>query len=106
MIIRIRPKSQDHLPPALRKLIPPPAYELHVVVTDDAYEMGTVLEKWTRFRLTDSQVSVHMAVLGGSGSGKSKFIELFLRQRLLDGKAFGLWDPHGDLAKSLVAFVA
>ena len=47
-----------------------------------------------------------MAVLGGSGSGKSKFLEGFLRHCLLQNKSFALWDPHGDLAKALLAFVA
>src|SRR5207302_1448988 len=39
-------------------------------------------------------------------SGKSKFLELLLRQCLLQQKPFALWDPHGDLTKNLLAFVA
>lgn len=58
------------------------------------------------FSLTSAQLAVHMAVLGNSGSGKSKFLELLLRQYLVDHHPFALWDPHGDLTKALLSFVA
>jgi hypothetical protein len=48
---------------------------------------------------------VHMAVLGESGSGKSKFLELFFRHLLMLGEGGMLIDPPGDLADALAAFV-
>lgn len=70
------------------------------------FDMGTVAGEGTPFLLTPDQISVHMAVLGGSGSGKSKFVELLLRQYMLDGKGFCFVDPHGDTAAGLLAFAA
>lgn len=107
MITRIGPKPEKtDLAPTFQKLIQEPRYVQHAVVTSPPLEMGHVIGNGQKCFLTDAQIAVHMAVLGGSGSGKSKFLELMLRQRLLDGRAFGLWDPHGDLAKSLLAFAA
>src|ERR1051325_3529575 len=126
MIKPIRPGDPKKKTSALEKLVySPPEPKNSVPVR--AFDIGRVLEvarkeeekKTLRignfrigietkqaFQLTDFQVGAHMAVLGGSGGGKSKFLELFLRQCLLKGKPFGLWDPHGDLARSLMAFVA
>src|SRR6266404_471827 len=56
--------------------------------------------------LAPHQTAVHMAVLGGSGSGKSTFIELLLRQQMLAGLGFCYIDPHSDTANNLVAFAA
>lgn len=70
------------------------------------FDLGVIVGDDIPFVLTPDQISVHMAVLGGSGSGKSKFVELLLRQYMLDGKAFCFVDPHGDTAASLLAFAA
>ena len=83
-----------------------PIYARIAAAVAFTYLVGEVLDTHDTLSLTDADISVHMAVLGNSGAGKSKFLEAFLRQRLQKGKAFALWDPHGDLAKSLLAFVA
>src|ERR1019366_8510518 len=106
MIVPIRPRKQENgLAPIFQQLAEQPQYPVSAV-TAPPLEMGWVVGRDEQFCLSDAHLAVHMAVLGGSGSGKSKFLELMLQQRLLDGKAFGLWDPHGDLAKSLLALVA
>jgi ABC-type transport system involved in cytochrome bd biosynthesis fused ATPase/permease subunit len=46
-------------------------------------EQNRILKTNVEFTLTPDQISVHMAVLGGSGTGKSKFIELLLRQYMM-----------------------
>ncbi len=60
--------------PELRRFIPP-------VPPDDAtsFQVGTVLGAGVPFHLAASFLKVHMAVLGESGGGKSKFLELFVR---------------------------
>jgi len=99
-----------HLP--VLTVAPAPPVPLPPTVAAVPLRMGEVLDPDTlaptddEFWLAPDHVAVHMAVLGNSGSGKSKFLELFLRQRLLTGQPFALWDPHGDLAKGLLAFVA
>src|SRR5438105_2272654 len=70
------------------------------------FHLGVVVGENSPFLLTPEQISVHMAVLGGSGSGKSKFLELLLRQYMIDGHSFFFFDPHGDTAKDLLAFAA
>jgi len=98
--------QQNGLAPAARKIAETPAYLRKVVLDAIVFVLGIIVDTEQKFSLTPDQLGVHVAVLGGSGAGKSKFLELLLRNCFLNGKAFGLWDPHGDLAKSLLAYVA
>lgn len=106
-------KLPPKLPPR-RRPPDPPASGLTDPRTIEAVpaKLGEVLDPASRepigeeFVLEPHQWMVHMAVLGNSGGGKSKFLELFFRHRLVTGQPFALWDPHGDLAKNLLAFVA
>ncbi len=54
----------------------------------------------------DTQLGRHMAVLGASGSGKSKYLEQFGRYLLRSGNGFTFIDPHGDTATALVEYAA
>lgn len=56
------------------------------------------------FPFGERHLEKHLAVLGGTGSGKSKFLELLMRQLLLAYRGFCLIDPHGDLSEDLLAF--
>lgn len=69
------------------------------------FDLGTCVDG-RPLQLTWDQIKVHMAILGGSGSGKSFFIELLLRNFMNDGLGFCFIDPHGDSARNLVAFAA
>lgn len=68
------------------------------------FELGTVLDHSTQFRLSEEQLSTHSCVLGASGSGKSKFLELLMRYLLVGKRGFALIDPHGDLSEDLLAY--
>ena len=57
-------------------------------------------------RLDAEQRSRHMHVIGASGTGKSKFLELMIRQDILAGHGLCLIDPHGTLADDIVQFCA
>jgi len=48
----------------------------------------------------------HIYAIGGTGVGKTKFLENLIRQDILMGNGFGLIDCHGDLIKSTVKFIA
>src|SRR6266849_7715827 len=48
----------------------------------------------------------HLAIIGLSGVGKSYLIENLIRQDIQHGTGFVLFDVHGDLADSVVAFLA
>lgn len=47
----------------------------------------------------------HLYVVGKSGSGKSKFLELLIKNDLERGKGVGVLDPHGDLVDNILRFV-
>lgn len=47
----------------------------------------------------------HTYVIGKTGAGKSTLLEAMIRQDLLSGRGLALFDPHGDLAASLMAWL-
>jgi len=47
----------------------------------------------------------HLYVVGKSGSGKSKLLELLVHEDLLRGRGVAVLDPHGDLVDSILRFV-
>ena len=47
----------------------------------------------------------HMYVVGKSGSGKSKFLELLLRQDIAYGYGLCFIDPHGEIIEEILDFI-
>ncbi|MBI4994936.1 DUF87 domain-containing protein [Candidatus Peregrinibacteria bacterium] len=47
----------------------------------------------------------HVYVVGKSGTGKSKMLELLIRDDILAGKGVGVLDPHGDLVDAVIKYV-
>lgn len=47
----------------------------------------------------------HLYTVGKSGSGKSKLLELLIIQDIMDGKGFGVLDPHGDLIDNILRYI-
>jgi len=47
----------------------------------------------------------HLYVVGKSGSGKSKLLELLIREDILAGHGVGILDPHGDLVDSVLEMI-
>lgn len=56
-------------------------------------------------RLKDADRRRHMYIIGKSGSGKSEFQKLMIKQDIEQGKGVCVIDPHGDLAEDCLAFV-
>ncbi len=77
------------------------------------YHLGKVLGDDRPFFLSDEMLTTHMCVLGRTGSGKSKMLELWMREMLVanrDGssearRGFCLIDPNGDLSEDALAYV-
>jgi hypothetical protein len=46
-----------------------------------------------------------MYVIGKTGVGKSTFLEMMIRQDLVNGAGLALFDPHGDLVERLIAWM-
>lgn len=47
----------------------------------------------------------HLYVVGKSGVGKSKFLELLIRQDIAHGHGLCLMDPHGDVIDAILDFI-
>ncbi|MCU1231001.1 MAG: hypothetical protein JWO97_3885 [Acidobacteria bacterium] len=47
----------------------------------------------------------HLYIVGKTGVGKSSLLELMIRQDLLSDAGLALFDPHGDLAERVVAWL-
>lgn len=47
----------------------------------------------------------HLYIVGKTGSGKSRLLELLLISDILNGQGCCLLDPHGDLADELLMFI-
>lgn len=52
----------------------------------------------------DDELATHMTVYGGTGKGKSKLLELIIRQLIEQRAGVCVIDPHGDLAEDLLAW--
>lgn len=50
--------------------------------------------------------NTHLYVVGQSGQGKSKFLEMLLHQLVFTDWGVGVFDPHSDLASDLLAQLA
>ncbi len=59
----------------------------------------------TTVEFGDEELATHMAVYGGTGKGKSKLLELIIRQIIEQRGGVCVIDPHGDLVEDLMAYV-
>ncbi len=59
----------------------------------------------TKFGIKRKDRRRHMYLIGKTGSGKSKLMELLLVSNIQDGDGCCLLDPHGDLAKDILQYV-
>jgi hypothetical protein len=48
----------------------------------------------------------HFYVIGGTGVGKSKFLQYLIMQDIFEGRGVGVIDPHGDLIEDLKGLLA
>ncbi|PJC37418.1 hypothetical protein CO046_00615 [Candidatus Peregrinibacteria bacterium CG_4_9_14_0_2_um_filter_53_11] len=55
-----------------------------------------------RFGLKRSDRRRHLYVVGKSGTGKSKMLELLINEDIQAGHGVGVLDPHGDLVDSIL----
>ena len=58
-----------------------------------------------QFGLSRADRVGQLLILGKSGSGKSKMLELLVREDLMHGKGFALIDCHGDLTDDLLGTI-
>lgn len=69
--------------------------------------LGSIQDSSLEMVLSQSQRQKHTHVLGGTGVGKSKFLEVLIRQDLMNrDTGLCLLDPHGSLYDSIVEYAA
>jgi len=72
-----------------------------------AKSVGASFRTQQDIRLSDTDRQRHTHVLGATGTGKSKFLEILIRQDILNRRAgLCLLDPHGALYDDVVQFIA
>lgn len=92
----------------------PPPPELPVLGSEDAKEISffgrtnyaaALEEKKFIFGAKRADRNRHIYIVGKSGVGKSKLLELLVRQDIAHGKGVCFIDPHGDVIEALLDFV-
>lgn len=71
-----------------------------------AIPIGQNANKKPLFLSPELRQSTHMHVIGGSGKGKSKFLEWMIRRDIREGNGLCLIDWHGTLYKDLLRYCA
>src|SRR5258707_15887293 len=69
-----------------------------------AIPLGTRANEKTLLLRPELRQSTHMHVIGGSGKGKSKFLEWMIRRDIREGEGFCLIDWHGTLYKDVLRY--
>ncbi len=91
------------------KKAPPPDILPKVTTIDDKSisligETNYRNEK-TRFGIKRADRRRHVYIVGKTGAGKSKLLELMMLEDIKDDCGFCLIDPHGDLAKEVLTHI-
>lgn len=71
------------------------------VVLGRNYHLGAI----TDIGLTADERERHVFIVGGTGNGKTTLLKYAIAQDILNGKGVAVIDPHGDLAKELLALI-
>ena len=71
----------------------------------DDFTIGQNLRDGNLMTLSPDDMLNHFLVVGGTGRGKSKLLELRMRHHLDSGDGFMLLDPHGTLFDDVLGYV-
>ncbi len=67
--------------------------------------LGKNIETGQDFEITPEERKVHMHVMGASGRGKSKFLEMMIQKDIWNGEGLCLLDPHGSLYNNITKWI-
>lgn len=67
--------------------------------------LGKNIETGKDFEITPEERKLHMHVMGASGRGKSKFLEMMIQKDILNGEGLCLLDPHGSLYNNITKWI-
>lgn len=57
------------------------------------------------FGIPEEDRCAHTYIIGKTGAGKTTMLEMLIRQDLLNGVGFAVFDPHGDLAERVIRWM-
>ncbi len=58
-----------------------------------------------KFGIRENDRVSHCFIIGKTGVGKTTLMKTKISQDIQNGKGFAVFDPHGDLAESVIAMV-
>jgi len=71
------------------------------------FDIGQLMDGDQEFSLSQKERENHTHIIGSTGTGKSKFLELLLRQDIKNRKAgLCLIDPHGSLYEEVLLYAS
>ncbi len=83
----------------------PPGPTLFDQQIPDTFNLGWYYsEKKNQYqmaKISNDDRNSHFYVIGGTGVGKSKFLQYLIMQDIFEGRGVGVIDPHGDLIEDL-----
>ncbi len=77
----------------------------HVSFIGQTNYVAALEEKKFVFGIKREDRRRHLYIVGKSGVGKSKFLELLIRQDIATGAGLCLMDPHGDVIEDILQFI-
>ncbi len=100
------PDHTPHIVHVLAKKAEPPQ-DLPKKGTEDIclFGMTNYHNHFVPFGIKRSDRKRHLYTVGKSGVGKSKMLELLIKEDLENGEGVGVLDPHGDLVDAVLKFV-
>lgn len=106
------PQLKDKVPHILRILSRKARPPLGLPTAENTPEKDLVKFGITNYRsqkipfgLKTADKARHLYMVGKSGSGKSKLLELLGYSDIINGRWFALLDPHGDLVDNILKFI-
>lgn len=106
------PQLKDKVPHILRILSRKARPPLGLPTAENTPEKDLVKFGITNYRsqkipfgLKTADKARHLYMVGKSGSGKSKLMELLAYSDITNGRWFALLDPHGDLVDNILKFI-
>ena len=88
----------------------PPGPTLYDEQIPDTFNLGWFYSEnknqYQMAKISNTDRNSHFYVIGGTGVGKSKFLQYLIMQDILEGRGVGVIDPHGDLIDDLKGLLA
>jgi hypothetical protein len=78
--------------------------------SDQRYFIGTASHPYQPIQtdnvfLSDEELATHLHIVGATGSGKTKLMEMLIRMLIMSRRGFSIVDAHGDLTQNLLRYI-